>query len=771
MRRLFASSYARFQRLLLLALLGPLMLSLFWVAVRFPVFYPDHIYSNWHEVQPEKLFVIFENYGKGWSYDSRAWLLDIEAETLESIKCPEEFGGKWPKLNGKDASGNLIFETQWDGPNYVGWNARTGVRYRVSGISTEPILINSRYLACTKFEEAFSGNSFVWCDLSQPERPPCRFPIMETNSTLIPVEGTSSFYFVLPANDQYWPDADLSEGGYGVGSYAEGSYGDDGGYGAEWVNEDGPIEYELPPVVTNPNAPKPLATVVLMNLTEQGPKEVARWPVVSDSSSEVTAAAGYVVCQSIDARFIETHDARNGKIVARIPVPITALDTTLPTPRLDGWSLFGTIIQFADGCGNRVAFDCKTGSQIDSLPIGAGWLQPILLGQHHEYLAWLSPARPADWPGEIQVRSVENHQVLYSWSPPEPNISFYFGSPTDGNPKFANDGRSVYFVTWDMRLVYADKRTGGLVRHIQPRFWVPFIAAALAVATGVWTFCWITTSIRDQVPWWVDVFMILGCTLSFLYWRINYSGDPHDEQRPAWISMAALVIALLVLIVDRASFNNARLLYRCSPIIVLAVASIKIQRTWLGKYSADLIVFELFLLAFIVTGSIAFHALFLRAPGKTQVASAKPRRVSLRELFVWMALVSLILAAFKLYDLKDWTRGLSSMSIVNALLYAGVITTVSLAAYYLTARRSGLALRLLGIGTLALLTLVSAVYRVEWDAIPYRLAGIELERAAKICECVVLIALASILIALPISMRAHIGMHNSTDGQLQVRKV
>ena len=60
MRRLSIRSYASFQLLMLLVLFGPLMVSLLWVAVRFPIYYPDYVGTTWHEVELEKLFVIFE---------------------------------------------------------------------------------------------------------------------------------------------------------------------------------------------------------------------------------------------------------------------------------------------------------------------------------------------------------------------------------------------------------------------------------------------------------------------------------------------------------------------------------------------------------------------------------------------------------------------------------------------------------------------------------------------------------------------------------------
>lgn len=747
MQRLLIRSYACFQLLLLLVLLVPLLFSLFWVAVRFPIFFPDYVDTTWLEVQPDRLMVIFEHFSKNGKDDSRAWLLDIEAETLEPIQCPEEFGGHWPNLIGKDINGNLIFKFRQGDIKYFGWNARTGVRYSVSGILSEPVLINSRYLACERFEESINGHAFVWCDLSKPERPPCMVPIMKTDSRIIPIEGTDSFYFVLPMDDQYWLETDSS---YVEESYSGGSYGGDGDFATEWVNEDGVIEYELPPVVINPSASKPLATVVLMNLNEQGPKEVARWPVVSDDSSEILDKAGYIVCQSVDACFLETHDARTGNIVARIPIPSTALDATMPAPRLNWWSLAGTFILLEDGCGNRIAIDFITGNKVTSYPVGSGWLQPILLPYSHEYLTWFVPAQRADWPGEMQVRAIEDHQVLNSWTPP--GLNLIFSSHDDGHPSISSDAHRVRFVTSDLRVVYADKLTGKLVSYIQPRFWLPFIAGALAVAAGVWTLCWIKASIRNRLSCWVDVFLLLVCALCFLYWRINYSGDPDDQQRPAWIGIAALLIAAIVWTVDQVAFCRARLVYRSSPIILITAAAIYIQRSWLRNHSTIDIVFELLLLAEILMGSIAIQVLLLREPVKTSGVSSKTRIVSLRELFAWTALSALMLAVFRLYDLSEWTRYVSPESIVRALMHAGVIAAVSLSAYYLTAKHSWLVLRLLGIGTLMLLALMSAVYRLVWDDLSL-ISKLEIESAAKFCECVVVLASASMLIALPIAIR------------------
>ena len=313
---------AQRQFYLLLVLLLPLMFSLHWIAVRFPIYDEYSSGPTIHEVEPEKLAVIFEGTRSG----GRAWLLNLEQETLELIECPPEIGKEWPFPIGIDANSNLIFAIPTSLFSYVGWNARTGTSYFVDLSNGQPILINSRYLAC--FTNGEHGCEFVWCDLDTPKLPHRRMPIMkmpihDTRILVTPIAGTDSFYFVLPAEDRYWLDT-------GIGMEAEITAPNDYSYELyEWTKPDGSIEYELPPVVVNPNAPEPCATVVLMNLREQGPKEIARWSVLNDyPGSEVTAVPGYVICQSLDACFFETRDARSGEIVARVPIPTSALTGT-----------------------------------------------------------------------------------------------------------------------------------------------------------------------------------------------------------------------------------------------------------------------------------------------------------------------------------------------------------------------------------------------------------------------------------------------------------
>ncbi len=735
---------AQRQFYLLLVLLLPLMFSLHWIAVRFPIYDEYSSGPTIHEVEPEKLAVIFEGTRSG----GRAWLLNLEQETLELIECPPEIGKEWPFPIGIDANSNLIFAIPTSLFSYVGWNARTGTSYVVALSNGQPILINSRYLAC--FTNGEHGCEFVWCDLDTPKLPHRRMPIMkmpihDTRILVTPIAGTDSFYFVLPAEDRYWLDT-------GIGMEAEITAPNDYSYELyEWTKPDGSIEYELPPVVVNPNAPEPCATVVLMNLREQGPKEIARWSVLNDyPGSEVTAVPGYVICQSLDACFFETRDARSGEIVARVPIPTSALTGTT----FLRWNFLGSIVHFCDRVGLDIAFECKTGMQLaSSTPLGTlgyEWRDQ----RNNEYLAWRTKSW-RDWPGEMQVRSVATDEVLHAWKLPDHHVSAH-----DGSVHFSADGRNVLFFTDDLRAFFVDKVTGKVVRHIQPRFWLLPLGVVLGLTTLVWFICWIRISVRSGVSLWVDELVLLVVVSVFLYWRINLSARlEFDQQRLAWASVAAMSIAALTLVVNQTLFRNVRLRYRCGPIIMLTAGAIYGQ--WMGRHlqRADDTLLELLLVALLILCSIMVHFLFFRKPRLARVAPVTVRRrFALREIFAWTALVAVMLALLQRHDAVDWIRGLTWDGIAEMLCVGCTIVAVTLSAYYLTAERCYLVFRLTGGCFVAVLFTISAAYRLDWiDLNAYLFSTIPFYVVASTCERLSAIAVGSMLMALPIGMRNGVG--------------
>ncbi len=167
-------------------------------------------------------------------------------------------------------------------------------------------------------------------------------------------------------------------------------------------------------------------------------------------------------------------------IVSRIAISAAALAvgtiaTSTPSQmRFEFWGTLGPFIDFDDGTGARVAFDIRSGQQLDlpPLPYATSYLR--LLNQHEDESLFLSAQNRNDWVGMIQVRT--NNQLLHEWRPPTLG---YFSN----NVHFSEDGNAVVFYTSDMRVMFVDKATGKVLRHIQPRFWLPWSATALAALT------------------------------------------------------------------------------------------------------------------------------------------------------------------------------------------------------------------------------------------------------------------------------------------------
>jgi len=725
------------------------MFSLHWIAGRFPICFPDYVQASLFEVEPSKLAVVFEHSGKRGRWGrigterARAWSLDVDAETLSRVPCPPEIGKEWSVPFALDLNRNLIFETRHGLQKYVSWNARAGVVYQFERLPGTPVLINSRYLACTTNIDP--GGEFVWYDLAELGGQRRSVPIMFTHGNVTPIPETNSFYFLLPAAVLYAPEYGADDGMDTFGESPDESNASND-YSEEWMYDDGSVGYELPPVVVNPSAPEPSETLVLMSMTGQGPKEVARWPVFGGNGSEVVSVPGHVICQSVDGRFLETHDARTGIIVGRVPIPKPATKAnTAVNSKFEDWRAYGNLIDFDDGTGTRVAFDCTTGKQLN-LPALRSATSGFYFSDNlnDESLLFVSQGW-TDWTGKFQVYLGE--QPKHEWKPPIPS---YFSS----HVHFTEDCKSVVFYSTDLRVLFVDKETGKVLRHVQPRFWVPFIAVAVIVSTFCWIISWFGVSVRCGVSVWFDEFVILLIALTFLGWRINLSGSPDDWNRIAWASIAALAIGVVLFVVYQAVLSDMRLLYRCAPIILLFVAAVFGQWKWMERQPAGNIVFELAIVVFVVLGSLAAHLLFFRTPHRARnLPASSQRNFSLLELFAWTALVALVLATLKLYRTDDWLQELTLQSLLAVLGLGSVITAVALLAFYLTVERCHLILRLIGLSILALLIAVLLAYRLNWIDFQFKLVGvITFESVAVACEPLLFLALGAVYVALPVWM-------------------
>lgn len=426
--------------------------------------------------------------------------------------------------------------------------------------------------------------------------------------------------------------------------------------------------------------------------------------------------------------------------MARTPIPNTQYH-----PRF-----LGNIVHFSDNTGLDLAFDWKTGTQLMSTPPNAV-SRSYWVDQHgEEYLTWKNLS---EWPGVMQVRSISTNEVLHSWKPPDRYVTC--SSRPDGTVRFSADGKSVLFITQDLRAIFVDKVTGKVLRHIQPRFWLPPLAALLGMATLVWLIGWIRVSDRSGVSLWIDEVVVLVVVMSFLYWRINLFGNSYDEVRIAWACVGAIAIATATLVVNQTLFRNVRWLCRVAPVTILTVAVIFGQYKWMRQENVDNTLFEAFLVALLIAGSIIVQFLFFRNRRVDRVDANNSRRgFSLGELFGWTGVVALMLSTLKLHSMSEWVESVSWSSIVGGSTVGCIIAAVTLFAYFLTAKRCYLVLRLLGESLIVAMIAISAAYRLDCLDLNSNLFGaMPTDFVATTCERLLVLALGSILLALPVRMR------------------
>ncbi len=157
-------------------------------------------------------------------------------------------------------------------------------------------------------------------------------------------------------------------------------------------------------------------------------------------------------------------------IVSRIPISAAALAWGRLREQhlrcvLNFGGTLGPFIDFDDGTGTRVAFDIRSGQQLDlpPLPYATSYLR--LLNQHEDESLFLSTQNPKDWIGMIQVRT--NNQLLHEWRPPTLAYS------SDAVTLLRRWKCSRFFTHRTCVLCLSTRQTGKVLRHIQTRFCSP----------------------------------------------------------------------------------------------------------------------------------------------------------------------------------------------------------------------------------------------------------------------------------------------------------
>jgi hypothetical protein len=689
----------------------PLLFALRWIAAKFPMScYATS--TEVHYLEPGKLALFCEHYDERHHYNFvRVFVLDFEKKTLNELRCPPKAGVMWSSLEGVDIHGNAVCRVDSKPDEYYSCSPQTGESLEITKTNACEF-IGRRYL-CTPGNHSGDA-SFTWQDLAEKGYPAHKQTLNSAAHHLVAIPMSNAFYYI--AYDSSDPQVEM-------------------------ISKEQETEAELNAIDmsnTIPASIDPNETLVLMQMSEVGPIEIARWLVVGGSGYVTYQVGdGCIGCVSLDRKTINIHDAKTGAIRFQIPVPPTALGSG---NRPDSWSMFDSFISLRDGLGATLVYNTTTG---DTLDVSASWNRRLLGHHDEEYLTLALQKYPDDWPGNLEIRNKSNGELLNSWPIPEREV--IVGSPTVENTKFSPDGREIHFITADGRVLFAEKASGKIIRTIQPRFWIPYISIFVCLATLAWLIYWIRYSVRVGATYWLDEGVVLGIVSLFLYWRIMLSGCYEDYGRLAWHCAAACLMAFGALIIHRTVNSTQSFSLRSLPIaIFLSILFIGmhsiLDRGWYfnSTLTRTLILGCVLTLGFIVANW------FFRSNQNSNAVETRQRsyRLTLRQLLLLTIYCALAMAALRWMDLRICFDVMKREG-VGIAIYG----FLPLIAYYFTYRRGLIWLKSLLVGAIALGIFLGWVSHEDWWAPDL------LHVVARWAASVAQITLATILMALPILMR------------------
>lgn len=475
---------------LLIALL-PIVVAVRWVVITWPTqVFPDVVYVP----ETQSLLFTFDYRGTYGRIDTRIFLLDLQEESLKELKSPR-VNGTWYRCFGVDEQGKVLAFLDYD--RLVSVEPITAKCTSVGSEST--CFLDQRFLL--ERVTGYEGRPFlVWRDLSEPKLPLEVAGICEEAvNPLEAVPGSRYFYSHVDPNDD-----------------------------SEWRFEEATLARTKSSLIPD------LELLVLFRLTDSGPVEVSRWPVLNN---EVYSDENRIGCLSLDGRSIEIHSVSDGSVERRILIPQPVLG---PNSRPFSWAMSHTTLSFSDGVGATFIYDLESGRELD---LEDAWLNQIQARTDREYFTIRLTGWPDTWEPVLEVRDAATDSLLSEI--PYPDDGCFVSSPAEGI--YATNDGEILFATRDMRALFVDKHTGKVVRAIRPRRWVATAAVFSLGSLVAWAALWLWNSRRNRACAVVDAIVFACLALLIAWFRITLAGSPYDMDRPAWQLVGAIFGALSII--------------------------------------------------------------------------------------------------------------------------------------------------------------------------------------------------------------------------------
>lgn len=480
----------------------------------------------------------------------------------------------------------------------------------------------------------------------------------------------------VPGCDSLYGTISLSSYEYGAESYGNETrtteFEDE-----EWPTDDIDWIDELKNPSKLQPTPKPvfipdIEMLVLFALTEDGAKQIARWPVVGGSGDAMVCAADQTIGSlSIDGKKIDVRDATTGEVLTQIPIDPGAV----PVSGRPSWWMYGSVVDISDVTGRSAwVYEADTGTRI---PTGGTLRDWVVERRTDEYLTY-QDGDYSDPNGPVPILQVRAY--------PSGDIKSQFEIPRrcDGILRYSADGTEIVFLSNDDEVLYVDKSTGEIREIVAPRRWDRPVSLLIGCAALLWCFVWVKTVASFGLPRWIELVGLTGFAFVFLWMRLHRSGNHELYERAAWQAIVALSIAWgLASVMRLLTPRKLSQFQRLAPLALYLAVLYYFGETLIESNWDRVSFFNHFVLgSMLIAGTIVSYRLVVGRK-RLHITSLVGKAFSIRSLFAFVTAACLLAAAASRAEwewiLDFWTldRFWDSLVTCSTLVVAAIVARIA----------------------------------------------------------------------------------------------
>lgn len=475
----------------------------------------------------------------------------------------------------------------------------------------QPKLIGGRFLIRPP---TWDSERLQWQDVTDDRHSIKSAPFNTYGGNIVPINGGNAFYVIPLAGNLEWTDEES-----GITHVA-----------VDWLEK-----LKNPSPSPHPTFVSDIEMMMLYRITENGPELLDRWPVVGGSGLVTTqTSGGYIATLRIDASAIDVRSAVTGKITLSVPVPADIM----PADFRPNWGMDGATLTLKRAFSGSVqAFDLETGSEIPT----DGMLDGLIHDQSDSYYI---KATALGRSSGVHVRERQSGKILNEVELPAEWHSL----------RFSRDGSQLKCLDHMGNATFVDRTSGETLRQINFTEWNGVYCICKGLFAAAWANLFWTTCTRVGVPHWLKAVLLSVAVLCFVFYRLNVSGHNQLHDRLAWQVVFAMIWAWGFILAQWLVSGRIPLIYRLivagtTLFIGSQLALYLFGNSWIWK------VFYVYLAigSILLTGSTILLRYFGWINIGSDLSDRGLGRISLRNLFLWMTLIALLIFWGTKIDWKD----------------------------------------------------------------------------------------------------------------------